>query len=106
MHVRMWKLHNKQNFGFGLQKFINDWMASQNRDLKVYYSFMGDPVKHCFYHQVMTNRMGNPEGERRAEFYNQNWTKEAVTRYFYTKVNIVAPQSSCHVLPSGTTTAL
>lgn len=51
------------------QKFINDWMASQNRDLK-----------------VMTNRMGNPEAERRAEFYNQHWTKEAVTRYFYTKV--------------------
>ena len=34
--------------GFGLQKFISDWMASQNRDLKVCYSFTGDPVKHCF----------------------------------------------------------
>ncbi|XP_065885315.1 SWI/SNF-related matrix-associated actin-dependent regulator of chromatin subfamily D member 1-like isoform X1 [Dysidea avara] len=51
------------------QKFINDWMASQNRDLK-----------------VMTNKMGNPEAEKRAEYYDQHWTKEAVTRYFYTKV--------------------
>ena len=41
------------------------------------------------YGQVMTNRMGNPEAERGGEFYNQHWTKEAVTRYFYTKVNNV-----------------
>jgi len=32
--------------------------------------------------------MGNPEAEKRAEFYNQRWTKEAVTRYFYIKVDL------------------
>ena len=30
--------------------------------------------------------MGNPESERRAEFYQQSWCHEAVPRYFYTKV--------------------
>ena len=44
-------------------------------------------LKQCsFLLQVMTNKMGNPEAEKRAEYYDQHWTKEAVTRYFYTKV--------------------
>ena len=30
--------------------------------------------------------VGNPEEERRAEFYYQPWAQEAVCRYFYTKV--------------------
>lgn len=34
----------------------------------------------------MTDVVGNPEEERRAEFYYQNWAPEAVCRYFYTKV--------------------
>lgn len=34
----------------------------------------------------MTDIVGNPEEERRAEFYYQPWTQEAVNRYFYSKV--------------------
>ncbi|XP_014252802.1 brahma-associated protein of 60 kDa isoform X6 [Cimex lectularius] len=51
------------------QQFINKWIVSQTRDLK-----------------TMTDVVGNPEEERRAEFYYQNWAQEAVCRYFYTKV--------------------
>jgi len=34
----------------------------------------------------MTDVSGNPEEERRADFYYQPWTQEAVCRYFYGKV--------------------
>nr|XP_005892078.1 PREDICTED: SWI/SNF-related matrix-associated actin-dependent regulator of chromatin subfamily D member 1 isoform X2 [Bos mutus] len=51
------------------QGFINDWLQSQCRDLK-----------------VMTDVVGNSEEERRAEFYFQPWAQEAVCRYFYSKV--------------------
>lgn len=37
--------------------------------------------------QTMTDVVGNPEEERRAEFYYQPWAQEAVCRYFYSKVN-------------------
>uniref|UniRef100_A0A8C9S1W8 SWI/SNF related BAF chromatin remodeling complex subunit D3 n=1 Tax=Scleropages formosus TaxID=113540 RepID=A0A8C9S1W8_SCLFO len=49
--------------------YIQDWLKSQSRDLK-----------------VMTDVVGNPEEERRAEFYNQPWSQEAVSRYFYCKI--------------------
>ncbi|XP_065132621.1 SWI/SNF-related matrix-associated actin-dependent regulator of chromatin subfamily D member 3 isoform X1 [Paramisgurnus dabryanus] len=49
--------------------YIQDWICSQNRDLK-----------------LMTDTAGNPEEERRAEFYNQPWSQEAVSRYFYCKI--------------------
>lgn len=52
------------------QTFIHKWIVSQTRDLK-----------------TMTDIVGNPEEERRAEFYYQPWTQEAVSRYFFTKVN-------------------
>lgn len=52
------------------QTFIQRWIVSQTRDLK-----------------TMTDVVGNPEEERRAEFYYQPWTQEAVSRYFFTKVN-------------------
>lgn len=42
----------------------------------------------------MTDVVGNPEEERRAEFYFQPWAQEAVCRYFYSKVN-----SPCGILP-------
>jgi len=51
------------------QQFINKWLVSQNRDLK-----------------TITDVVGNPEEERRSEFYQQGWAHEAVNRYFYTKV--------------------
>ncbi|XP_017541242.1 SWI/SNF-related matrix-associated actin-dependent regulator of chromatin subfamily D member 3 isoform X4 [Pygocentrus nattereri] len=49
--------------------YIQDWICSQNRDLK-----------------LMTDVVENPEEERRAEFYNQPWSQEAVSRYFYCKI--------------------
>ncbi|XP_041100562.1 SWI/SNF-related matrix-associated actin-dependent regulator of chromatin subfamily D member 3-like isoform X6 [Polyodon spathula] len=49
--------------------YIQDWLKSQSRDLK-----------------VMTDVVGNPEEERRAEFYQQPWSQEAVNRYFYCKI--------------------
>uniref|UniRef100_A0A182TMY0 DM2 domain-containing protein n=1 Tax=Anopheles melas TaxID=34690 RepID=A0A182TMY0_9DIPT len=50
--------------------FVHRWIVSQQRDLK-----------------TMTDVVGNPEEERRAEFYHQPWTQEAVSRYFFAKVN-------------------
>lgn len=38
----------------------------------------------------MTDVVGNPEEERRAEFYFQPWAQEAVCRYFYSKVSTLA----------------
>lgn len=38
--------------------------------------------------QTMTDVVGNPEEERRAEFYFQPWAQEAVCRYFYSKVSV------------------
>ncbi|ESN96456.1 hypothetical protein HELRODRAFT_67796 [Helobdella robusta] len=51
------------------QEFINTWLLSQTRDLK-----------------IMTDVAGNPEEERYADFYHQPWAQEAVSRYFYNKV--------------------
>lgn len=51
------------------QEFISDWLESQCRDLK-----------------TMTDVSGNKEDERRSEMYFSHWSQEAVTRYFYTKV--------------------
>ena len=38
------------------------------------------------FHQVMTNYEGDPEEERKSEFYQKDWLKEGVCRYFYAKV--------------------
>lgn len=43
----------------------------------------------------MTDVVGNPEEERRADFYFQPWAQEAVCRYFYSKV-----QNSMHSVRS------
>ncbi|XP_001638238.3 SWI/SNF-related matrix-associated actin-dependent regulator of chromatin subfamily D member 1 isoform X1 [Nematostella vectensis] len=51
------------------QDFITQWIQSQSQDLK-----------------VMTDVVGNPEEERRADFYYLPWSQEAVCRYFYSKV--------------------
>ncbi|KAL1429776.1 hypothetical protein MTO96_015764 [Rhipicephalus appendiculatus] len=51
------------------QQFISKWLVSQMRDLK-----------------TMTDVVGSPEEERRADFYYQRWAQEAVCRYFYGKV--------------------
>ncbi|CAH0383624.1 unnamed protein product [Bemisia tabaci] len=57
------------SFAKDSQQFINKWIISQTRDLK-----------------TMTDVVGNPEEERRSEFFFQPWAQEAVCRYFYTKV--------------------
>lgn len=37
----------------------------------------------------MTDVVGNPEEERRAEYFYKPWTNEGVNRYFYTLVSIM-----------------
>jgi len=51
------------------QDFINKWLVSQSNDLK-----------------TMLDLNGNPEEERKAQFFYESWTDEAVCRYFYNKV--------------------
>ena len=51
------------------QDFINKWLISQSNDLK-----------------TMLDLSGNPEEERKAQFYHEPWTDEAVCRYFYNRV--------------------
>ncbi|XP_056152850.1 SWI/SNF-related matrix-associated actin-dependent regulator of chromatin subfamily D member 2 [Lampris incognitus] len=57
------------SFSNNPQDFIQDWLKSQCRDLK-----------------LMTDVAGNPEEERRSEFYQAAWVPEAVGRYIYSKV--------------------
>lgn len=56
-----------------------------------FYTFAVEQVEPCLIMsccvlQTMTDVVGNPEEERRAEFYYQPWAQEAVCRYFYSKV--------------------
>ena len=51
------------------QDFIYKWIVSQSRDLK-----------------AMKDLNGNSEEERYASYYQESWTDEAVSRYFYNKV--------------------
>jgi len=51
------------------QLFINKWLQSQSRDLK-----------------TMTDVAGNPEEERRVDYFYQPWVGEGVSRYFYGKI--------------------
>lgn len=39
--------------------------------------------------QIITDVIGNPEEERRAEFYQQPWAQEAVGRHIFAKVGSV-----------------
>ena len=48
------------------QLFINKWMQSQSRDLK-----------------TMTDVTGNPEEERRVDYYYQPWVSEGVCRFYH-----------------------
>ena len=51
------------------QNFIVRWIQSQTTDLK-----------------LMTDVIGIPEAERRAEHYNGDWSREAIHRYFFNKL--------------------
>ncbi|UJR31134.1 hypothetical protein I4U23_018641 [Adineta vaga] len=68
--------HLKQSREFYLsfaddpQGFICKWLASQSRDLKM----------------ITDSVTGNVEEERRADYYTEQWSYEAVSRYFYNKV--------------------
>ncbi|XP_020641241.1 SWI/SNF-related matrix-associated actin-dependent regulator of chromatin subfamily D member 2 [Pogona vitticeps] len=57
------------SFSNNPQDFIQEWIRSQQRDLK-----------------IITDVVGNPEEERRAEFYQQPWIQEAVGRHIFAKV--------------------
>ncbi|KAJ7427283.1 SWI/SNF-related matrix-associated actin-dependent regulator of chromatin subfamily D member 2 [Willisornis vidua] len=57
------------SFSNNPQDFIQEWIKSQRRDLK-----------------IITDVIGNPEEERRAEFYQQPWAQEAVGRHIFAKV--------------------
>ncbi|KAJ7322420.1 hypothetical protein JRQ81_018707 [Phrynocephalus forsythii] len=43
-------------------------------------------MRFLSFRKVMTDVVGNPEEERRAEFYHEPWSQEAVSRYFYCKI--------------------
>ncbi|XP_003222633.2 SWI/SNF-related matrix-associated actin-dependent regulator of chromatin subfamily D member 2 [Anolis carolinensis] len=57
------------SFSSNPQDFIQEWIRSQQRDLK-----------------IITDVVGNPEEERRVEFYEQPWMQEAVGRHIFAKV--------------------
>ncbi|XP_042328219.1 SWI/SNF-related matrix-associated actin-dependent regulator of chromatin subfamily D member 2 [Sceloporus undulatus] len=57
------------SFSNNPQDFIQEWIRSQQRDLK-----------------IITDVVGNPEEERRSEFYQQPWMQEAVGRHIFAKV--------------------
>ncbi|ERE69240.1 SWI/SNF-related matrix-associated actin-dependent regulator of chromatin subfamily D member 2 [Cricetulus griseus] len=57
------------SFSTDPQDFIQEWLRSQRRDLK-----------------IITDVIGNPEEERRAAFYHQPWAQEAVGRHIFAKV--------------------
>lgn len=71
--INQLKVHRDFFLSFAVNplKFMKDWLASQSMDLK-----------------VMTDTVGNPEEERKSEFYNQAWMQEAVHRYFYRQVQM------------------
>nr|XP_009431322.1 SWI/SNF-related matrix-associated actin-dependent regulator of chromatin subfamily D member 2 isoform X2 [Pan troglodytes] len=64
------------SFSTDPQDFIQEWLRSQRRDLK-----------------IITDVIGNPEEERRAAFYHQPWAQEAVGRHIFAKVGL------CPVFP-------
>lgn len=47
----------------------------------------------------MTDVVGNPEEERRAAFYQEPWSQEAVSRYFYCKVRTQSSLSLSRTSP-------
>lgn len=85
------KLQREFYLGFSdsPQKFINEWLASQSRDLKVIAILESYTTRssEVFVLQVMKDSMGNTESQRKAAFYDQLWCTDAVPRYFYAKVS-------------------
>ncbi|KAA8581575.1 hypothetical protein FQN60_003156 [Etheostoma spectabile] len=67
------------------QDFIQDWLnCTQNHKWR---DFDALNIILAFGNEtLMTDVTGNPEEERRAEFYQAPWVPEAVGRYVYSKV--------------------
>lgn len=86
------------SFSNNPQDFIQEWIKSQRRDLKVkpwsWAEHRGVTSPGVTLHvlltlcpaQIITDVIGNPEEERRAEFYQQPWAQEAVGRHIFAKV--------------------
>lgn len=51
--------------------------------MKLWFLMFND---NFLLHQLMTDVTGNPEEERRTEFYQAPWVPEAVGRYVYYRV--------------------
>ncbi|KRY01112.1 Brahma-associated protein of 60 kDa [Trichinella pseudospiralis] len=60
------------------QGFLQHWLLSECKDLKVGKSFR--------FRFNMHNQVSQPEADRRSEFYDQIWMKEAVKRFLHTAV--------------------
>ena len=57
--------------------------ASKNLKSQRFHEFFFDFFPDL---KTMTDVAGNPEEERRTDFYYQPWAQEAVCRYFYQKI--------------------
>ncbi|RUS83300.1 hypothetical protein EGW08_008922 [Elysia chlorotica] len=70
-NINMLKTQREFFLGFAKdpQEFISNFLISQTRDLK-----------------TMTDVVGNPEEERRADYFFESWTNEGVNRYIYSLV--------------------
>lgn len=112
------------SFSTDPQDFIQEWLRSQRRDLKVSPFPRVDPTlssgwfyphgyssssrgrlaqgwEFCYGFppgslQIITDVIGNPEEERRAAFYHQPWAQEAVGRHIFAKVRLCrVPACGC-----------
>ncbi|XP_046965130.1 brahma-associated protein of 60 kDa [Vanessa cardui] len=61
------------------QQFIQKWLVSQSRDLKTMNGGSGAGAGGA-------GAGGNPEEERRADFYGQAWAGEGVSRYLHARL--------------------
>ena len=63
-------------------------MYDLHTTLEIYVHILGGKFKKWFFAdlKMMTDVAGNPEEERRTDFYYQPWAQEAVCRYFYQKI--------------------
>ena len=48
--------------------------------------------------KIITDKIGNVETERKANYYYQPWCNDAVPRYFYAKVNTRNSQYILYIL--------
>lgn len=83
----------KAAVSFWFRRFDRCCLFLQDRE---FFNFSSRVMSNCVFLclQTMTDVVGNPEEERRAEFYYQPWAQEAVCRYFYSKVTQFSSTSS------------